>query len=63
MINTYRCIIKSPIVLDNIVVNLKLKQFTSALADQITVNIQDQSQVVTVTVTNENVEDAETIAN
>ena len=50
-------------MLDNIVVNLKLKQFTSALADQITVNIQDQSQVVTVTVTNENVEDAETIAN
>ncbi|MFC3420045.1 YveK family protein [Salinicoccus hispanicus] len=63
LINTYRDIIKSPTVLDDVVVNLNLDQSTSALAEQITVNNQDQSQVVTVTVANENPENAETIAN
>lgn len=63
LINTYRDIIKSPTVLDDVVSNLDLEQNTAALANQITVNNQDQSQVVTVTVTNENPQDAETIAN
>ncbi|WP_342388759.1 YveK family protein [Salinicoccus bachuensis] len=63
LINTYRDIIKSPTVLDDVVNNLNLEQTTSALAEQITVNNQDQSQVVTVTVVNENPEDAEIIAN
>ncbi|MCG1009936.1 capsule biosynthesis protein [Salinicoccus sp. ID82-1] len=63
LINTYRDIIKSPTVLDDVVANLNLEQSTSELAEQITVNNQDQSQVVTVTVANETPQNAETIAN
>ncbi|GAB3063762.1 YveK family protein [Salinicoccus sesuvii] len=63
LINTYRDIIKSPTVLDDVVANLSLDESTNELANQITVNNQDQSQVVTVTVSNENPESAETIAN
>lgn len=63
LINTYRDIIKSPTVLDDVVANLDLEQTTAALSNQITVSNQDQSQVVTVTVTDEVAENAETIAN
>lgn len=63
LINTYRDIIKSPTVLDDVVANLDLKQTTATLSNQITVNNQDQSQVLTVTVTDEVPENAETIAN
>ncbi|TVT28905.1 capsule biosynthesis protein [Salinicoccus cyprini] len=63
LINTYRDIIKSPTVLDDVVANLNLEQSTSALSEQITVNNQDQSQVVTVTVSDASPENAETIAN
>ncbi|WP_017548145.1 YveK family protein [Salinicoccus carnicancri] len=63
LINTYRDIIKSPTVLDDVVGNLGLEQTTAALSNQITVNNQDQSQVITVTVTDEMAENAETIAN
>lgn len=63
LVNTYRDIIKSPTVLDDVVTNLELEQTTAALSNQITVSNQDQSQVVTVTVTDEMAENAETIAN
>ncbi|SOC44851.1 YveK family protein [Salinicoccus kekensis] len=63
LINTYRDIILSPTVLDDVVDNLGLEQTTGALANQITVNNQDQSQVITVTVSDENPENAEIIAN
>src|SRR5690625_1662459 len=63
LINTYRDIILSPTVLDDVVDNLGLEQSTSALANQITVNNQDQSQVITVTVSDENPQNAEVIAN
>lgn len=63
LINTYRDIIKSPTVLDDVVTNLDLNQATSELSNQITVSNQDQSQVLTVTVTDESPQNAETIAN
>lgn len=63
LINTYRDVIKSQTVLDEVLSNLNLEQGTAALANQVTVKNQDQSQVVTVTVTNENAQDAEIIAN
>lgn len=50
-------------MLDDVVDNLGLEQTTGALANQITVNNQDQSQVITVTVSDENPENAEIIAN
>src|SRR5699024_2451096 len=63
LVNTYRDIIQSPTVLDDVVENLGLEQSSSALSNQITVNNQDQSQVLTITVTDEFPENAETIAN
>lgn len=63
LINTYRDIIKSPTVLDDVATNLGLNESTSELSDQITVSNQEQSQVLTVTVTDEMAENAETIAN
>ncbi|CAM4240641.1 YveK family protein [Lacicoccus alkaliphilus] len=63
LINTYRDIILSPTVLDDVVDGLGLEQSTGALANQITVNNQDQSQVITVTVSDENPQNAEIIAN
>src|SRR5699024_5005032 len=50
LVNTYRDIITSPAVLDDVVSNLELNQSTSELANQITVNNQEQSQVITITV-------------
>lgn len=63
LINTYRDIIKSPTVLDDVVANLNLEQTTAALSNRIAVSNQDQSQVVTVTVTDEVAENGEIIAN
>lgn len=63
LINTYRDIIQSPTVLDDVVANLGLEESTNELANHITVNNQDQSQVVTVTVEDENPANAEIIAN
>ena len=63
LVNTYRDIILSPTVLDDVVENLGLEQTSNALANKITVNNQDQSQVLTITVSDEFPENAETIAN
>ncbi|WP_271402360.1 YveK family protein [Salinicoccus roseus] len=63
MINTYREVIKSQAVLDEVVKNLNLERSTVVLANQITVDNQDQSQVVTVTVTDLHPKNAETITN
>ena len=63
LVNTYWDIILSPTVLDDVVENLGLEQTSNALANQITVNNQDQSQVLTITVSDEFPENAETIAN
>lgn len=63
LINTYRDIIKSPSVLDEVIANLDLQESTAAISEKINVTNQDQSQVLTVTVTDENPEEAESIAN
>ena len=63
LINTYRDIIKSPSVLDDVVSNLDLQESTSAISNKIEVTNQDQSQVLTVTVTDASAERAESIAN
>lgn len=63
LVNTYGDIINSPTVLDDVITNLELDRTTSALSDQITVNNQEQSQVINVTVTDEVPENAEIIAN
>lgn len=63
LVNTYRDIILSPTVLDDVVENLGLEQTSNALSNKITVNNQDQSQVLTITVSDEFPENAETIAN
>ncbi|CAD2074879.1 Capsular polysaccharide type 8 biosynthesis protein cap8A [Jeotgalicoccus aerolatus] len=63
LINTYRDIIKSPTVLDDVVNNLELQESSSAISNKIEVTNQDQSQVLTVTVTDESAQRAEDIAN
>lgn len=63
LVNTYGDIINSPAVLDDVITNLELDRTTSVLSDQITVNNQEQSQVINVTVTDEVPENAEIIAN
>src|SRR5699024_8110173 len=63
LINTYRDIIKSPTVLDEVVSNLELQESTSAISNEIEVTNQNQSQVVTVKVTDESAQRAEHIAN
>ncbi|WP_166626745.1 YveK family protein [Jeotgalicoccus sp. S0W5] len=63
LVNTYRDIIKSPTVLDDVIQNLNLEESTEAVSNKINVTNQDQSQVLTVTVTDESAQRAEDIAN
>ena len=63
LVNTYRDIIKSPTVLDDVIQNLNLQETTSSVSGKIEVTNQDQSQVLTVTVTDESAQVAEDIAN
>src|SRR5699024_6135545 len=51
LIMTYRDIILSPIILEEVINNLDLNMSIRDLSEQITVSNQDQSQVITVTVT------------
>src|SRR5699024_6038906 len=63
LVNTYRDIIKSPTVLDDVVSNLDLQETSSAISNKIEVTNQDQSQVLTVTVTDPSAQNAQDIAN
>ena len=63
LVNTYRDIIKSPTVLDDVVSNLDLQATSSAISEKINVTNQDQSQVLTVTVTDPSAQNAQDIAN
>lgn len=63
LINTYNQIIKSPAILDQVVEELNLPYSSSVLSDKIEVNSAEQSQVVTVTTTDENPQLAVDIAN
>lgn len=63
MINTYNVIIKSPVILDDVVKELNLPFGANALSDKLQVSSEQDSQVVTVTATDPNPEMATKIAN
>lgn len=62
LITTYRDIILNPIILGDVAQNLGLEQSSSELSEQITVSNQDQSQIITVTVVAESMDEAAGIA-
>lgn len=63
LINTYNVIIKSPAILDKVVEELDLNSSASELYEQITVNSEQNSQVVNISVQNEDPKLATDIAN
>lgn len=63
LIGTYSDILQSSIVLENVINNLELDKSFSSLSEQITVINQEQSQVLTVTVTDASMEEAQRIVN
>lgn len=63
LINTYRDIIKSPTVLDEVINNLELEDTSEAISNKINVSNKNQSQVATVTVNDASPQKAENIAN
>lgn len=63
MINTYRDIIKGPVILDEVAETLDLDLTVSQLSEKIEVVTQDSSQVFSLNVTNENPYTASDIAN
>lgn len=63
MINTYRDIIKGPVILEEVVQSLKLNTTASELSNQIEVVTQDNSQVFSLSITGENPYTASDIAN
>ncbi|WP_345242010.1 YveK family protein [Pontibacillus salipaludis] len=63
MINTYRDIIKSPIILDEVIDDMNLDLSTNELAQKFQLSNGQDSQVVTVTVTDPSHENAVMIAN
>ena len=63
LINTYNVIIKSPIILSKVIDNLNLKTTPVLLNEQITVNSEQNSQVVTVSAQDPDLQHAVDIAN
>ena len=63
LINTYNVILRSPVILDEVVDELELPYGTSVLKNKIQVSNEQNSQVVAVTVTDPSPEMATTIAN
>lgn len=63
MINTYRDIIKGPVILDDVADSLELDSTVSQLAGQIEIVTQDNSQVFSLSVTSEDPYTASDIAN
>lgn len=63
VINTYNVIITSPAILDDVTEELNLDYGASTLANKVSVSSEQDSQVVTVTVTDPNQEVASEIAN
>ncbi|MFD1064417.1 YveK family protein [Oceanobacillus locisalsi] len=63
IINTYNVIISSPAILDPVINELGLDLTTEQLSDKITVSSEEDSQVVTVTATDEDPVQAVNIAN
>ncbi|MFJ7827553.1 YveK family protein [Psychrobacillus sp. NPDC096623] len=63
LINTYNVIIKSPVILSKVIDNLNLKTTPDLLYKQITVNSEQNSQVVNVSVQDPDLQQAIDIAN
>ena len=63
MINTYRDIIKGPVILDDVINKLGLEGNVAQLSEKIEVATQDNSQVFTLNVTSDNPYTASDIAN
>lgn len=63
MINTYRDIIKGPVILEDVSKELELDLTVTQLADQIEILTQDSSQVFSLRVINEDFSTASNIAN
>lgn len=63
MINTYSVIIKSPIILDEVIEELNLSLTTDQLTEKITVNSEQNAQVFNLTVEDEDPAQAVKIAN
>lgn len=63
LINTYQDVIKSPVILEDVIEQLNLTNSISSLQDQIQLSSTDSSQVVTITITNTDQHQAALIAN
>lgn len=63
LINTYNVIITSPVILEDVAADLNLDMSSTELANKIQVQSAEQSQVVTVTATDEDPQLATDIAN
>ena len=63
LINTYSVIIKSPVILEKVIEKLNLKQSTEELNQKITVSSEENSQVFSLTVEDNNAARAVEIAN
>lgn len=63
LINTYSVIIKSPVILDQVIEELGLRTTIAELNEKITVNTAEESQVVNITVRDESPENAVNVAN
>ncbi|WP_078543551.1 YveK family protein [Litchfieldia alkalitelluris] len=63
LINTYNVIIKKPVILDKVKKELNLESSVEQLSNQITVAAEGNSQVVNITVQDEDAETAKEIAN
>jgi capsular polysaccharide biosynthesis protein len=63
LINTYNVIMKSPAILDIVIDDLKLDMTTGELNEKITVQSEENSQVVTILVQDEDPKQAAAIAN
>ncbi|MDN3450098.1 Wzz/FepE/Etk N-terminal domain-containing protein [Planococcus sp. APC 3906] len=63
LINTYSVIIKSPVILDQVIDQLELDTSLTELNENITVNTAEESQVASITIRDNDAENAVLIAN
>lgn len=63
LINTYKDIVRGPVILDEVRETLNLSESHASLSDRISVSNQDNSQVFSIQVTDENPNNAAVIAN
>jgi capsular polysaccharide biosynthesis protein len=63
LINTYSDIITRPVILDHVIEELEMEESSSELASKFTISNENNSQMFSITVRDENPYDAATIAN